>query len=88
MLTSNSYYKNVAALVLNILALKQYRFGAFFCAALGERWGDVCQKNKNNVKFAEKNKKYNNKNKVQSCRGGQMCYNGLKLFSRVGVLWI
>lgn len=78
MLTSNSYYKNVAALVLNILALKQYRFGAFFCAALGERWGDVCQKNK----------KYNNKNKVQSCRGGQMCYNGLKLFSRVGVLWI
>ncbi len=71
MLTSNSYYKNVAALVLNILALKQYRFGAFFCAALGERWGDVCQKNKNNVKFAEKNKKYNNKNKVQSCRGGR-----------------
>lgn len=45
MLTPNSYYKNGAALVLNILALKQYRFGAFFCAALGERWGDVCRKN-------------------------------------------
>lgn len=44
MLTPNSYYKTGAALVLYILALKQYRFGAFFCAALGERWGDVWQK--------------------------------------------
>jgi len=41
---SHSYYKNGAALVLYILALKQYRFGAFFCADLGERWGDVWQK--------------------------------------------
>lgn len=44
MLTPNSYYKNGVAFVLYILALKQYRFGAFFCAALGERWGDVRQK--------------------------------------------
>ena len=29
------------------------------------------KKIKNNVKIAEKNKKYNNKNKVQSCGGGR-----------------
>ncbi len=58
------------------------------CVALGERWGDVepdvCQKNENNVKLAEKNEKYNNKNKTQSCGGVQTCYNILKIFLESG----
>ena len=54
------------------------------CAALGERWGDVCQKIENNVKLTEKNEKYNNKNKTQSCEGVQTCYDILKIFLESG----